>query len=110
VSFHCNITSPLITDQGGQVSVTKQLIESRFNIDSEGEWLHTALHNGPRRTAIELIKADCNITSLLIVTQEGHASVTKQLIKSRFNIDLQKENGYTPLYIVAQEGILPSTD
>ncbi len=33
-----------------------------------------------------------------------HASVAKQLIAARCNVELQAENGWTPLHIAAQEG------
>jgi ubiquitin C len=43
-------------------------------------------------------------TPLHLAAQNGHASVTKQLIEARCNTDVQEENGYTPLHVVAHNG------
>jgi ubiquitin C len=39
-----------------------------------------------------------------MAAQEGHATVTAQLIDARCNIDLQAKNGATPLHIAAHAG------
>jgi hypothetical protein len=39
-----------------------------------------------------------------VAAQNGHASVTKQLIEARCNIDVQEEEGYTPLVAAAAFG------
>jgi len=43
-------------------------------------------------------------TPLFIATHEGHASVTKQLIEARCNVDLQNKDGHTPVYVAAGKG------
>ena len=45
------------------------------------------------------------IYALHHAAQEGHVTVTEQLIEARCNIDLQhKEDGYTPLHAAAENG------
>ena len=44
-------------------------------------------------------------TPLYIAAHNGHASVTKQLIEARCDIELQQNVGYTPLCIAATMGI-----
>ena len=43
-------------------------------------------------------------TPLFFAARHGHASVTKQLIHARCNVDLQKKNGASPLFIAAEHG------
>ncbi len=76
------------TTLNGYVTVTRQLIEPRCNIDlpqTEG------------------------YTPFFITTGQGHVSVTKQLIEARCNIDLQQREGYTSLFITAFQGCVSVT-
>ncbi len=43
-------------------------------------------------------------TPLFIAAANGHASVTKQLIEARCNMDLQERDGSTPLVVAAANG------
>ena len=43
-------------------------------------------------------------TPLLCAAQNGHASVTKQLIEARCNIDLKAKEGVTPLICAVHKG------
>ncbi len=43
-------------------------------------------------------------TPLYFAAQEGHASVTKQLIEATCNINLQDVDGTTPLHAAAKSG------
>ena len=45
-------------------------------------------------------------TPLLFAAYNGHAFVTKQLIEFRCNIDLQQNDGVTPVYIAAQRAVM----
>ncbi len=102
--------------QNGHAAATKQLIESRCNIDrltNDGvSPMHITAANGHTVVTKQLIEARCNInlqmqdgsTPLFIVVQNGHAGVTKQLIEARCNIDAQKKNGVSPLFIAAEKG------
>jgi hypothetical protein len=49
------------------------------------------------------IRMDRNMT-LFVVTHNDHVSVTKQLIETHCNIDVQVENGDTPQIITAHKG------
>jgi len=43
-------------------------------------------------------------TPLFIAAANGHASVTKQLIEARCNMDLKEKDGSSPLYVAASIG------
>jgi ankyrin repeat protein len=43
-------------------------------------------------------------TPLFFAAENGHDSVTEQLIAARCGVDLQKNTGSTPLYIAAEKG------
>jgi ankyrin repeat protein len=48
-------------------------------------------------------------TPILFAAQNGHSSVTEMLIQARCNMDLQREDGCTPLFIAAEKGALSDT-
>ena len=49
-------------------------------------------------------------TPLLAAAYEGHASVTKQLIEARCNIDHQDDDGNTPLHLATYGGHVSVTE
>ena len=72
-------------------------------------WRHSDRQNAAvysRRTALSLINTQdaSGATPLYCAAHNGHASVMKQLIEGRCNINLHEDHGATPLYIAAQNG------
>jgi cytohesin len=77
--------------------------------------IHTAARHGDTVTvrtllstagALSLINTQdaSGATPLYCAAHNGHASVMKQLIEGRCNINLHEDHGATPLYIAAQNG------
>ena len=48
-------------------------------------------------------------TALIFAAGKGHVTVTTMLIEARCNVDLHDKEGFTPLYIAAQEGHAAAT-
>ena len=88
--------SPLhIAAARGHAAVAKQLISAHCNIHLQRTPGSTPLYKAGSALQGWTDAHKDGYTPLFIAAANGHASVTKQLIEARFNIDLLDKYGYT---------------
>jgi len=104
--------------KGGNIEVTKLLIEHNANVNKADEYGQTPLYMAAGGGHLETVKlliehnADVNksnfigVTPLYRAAAEGHLDIVKLLLEHNADVNKADKYGHIPLYLAAQRGHL----